>query len=669
MLLEFSERLLEPLERVAHAALHRVLRDLQDLRDLAEAEVRDLAHEIDLALILGQLFDRVRDPIAELGPRRDALDVGAGARVGRLLTERRTLAFVAPTRLVQRAMPPMGGLAELVDAEVAHDGVDPGRETSVGFEVVSALRDAHEGLLHDVFGSSAFADVTQREIVEGVLVPSDERGERCPVAALVSGDEHFVGEITVLPQAPPSLSMPKLPLQTEQLHKRSLPRDTLGALLASKMRRCVIAAMTLSISLALAGPARADDDDDDEAPSRIDAAAAYDIDTMSFEGLERTKQETLLELLPRPLPARLSGVEIVEVTRRIRNLELFDRLEVDVRGRDLHVKVRRKVTIQPIFDFSTGKTVADTSVTLGAVENDIDGHGTKLGGEVGYDERTVHFAAWLMMHPYRPRRFANEVQAYFGGSAFRFEGADAGTEWLRQRLGGELVFLLPFAFGSRWRFEIQGAVYRETFVHVEGGREPRSGVYVGPTSEIVFDAYSFHDLTPSGLRMHLEIKPGILLGPAEPRHEARLKALGAMKLLPYTALVAEGNALAVNAGNVNHSVLVGSQEGVRGLPDALFRTRSAAYLNVELRQAIPLGKRWYVQGVLFSDQAGFEPMTARGHATDARFAWSTGFGARLLPTALVDTLLRVDVARLHYPTELASWFVQVGISQYIGGGD
>lgn len=438
-------------------------------------------------------------------------------------------------------------------------------------------------------------------------------------------------------------------------------------MLTRALQRRVILVMALSFSSTIAAPARADDDD--EAPSTVDATADYDVDVVTFEGLERTKPETLLELLPRRAPTRLRGSEIQEVTRRIRNLELFDLVEVDVRGRELHVHVRRKVTIQPIFDFSSGKTFADTSITLGAVENDIDGHGTRLGGEVGYDERTVGFAAWLMMHPYRPRRWANEVQAYFGGSSFRFDGEASGREWLRQRLGGEFVFLLPFTFGSRWRFELQGAIYRETFVKVEGGAEPRSGVYVGPTSEIVFDAFTFHDLTPQGFRANLEIKPGIFLGPAEPRHEIRLKTLGAVKLAPYTALVAAGNALAVNAGNVNHSILVGSQEGVRGLPDALFRSRSAAYLNVELRQAIPLGKRWYVQGVLFSDQAGFEAMTDRGTVRDATFAWSTGFGARLLPTALVDTLFRVDVARLHYPTELASWFVQLGISQYIGRSD
>jgi hypothetical protein len=36
---------------------------------------------------------------------------------------------------------------------------------------------------------------------------------------------------------------------------------------------------------------------------------------------------------------------------------------------------------------------------------------------------------------------------------------------------------------------------------------------------------------------------------------------------------------------------------------------------------------------------------------------------RLLPTALVDTLLRVDGSRLHYP--FGAWFAQFGITQYI----
>jgi len=113
----------------------------------------------------------------------------------------------------------------------------------------------------------------------------------------------------------------------------------------------------------------------------------------------------------------------------------------------------------------------------------------------------------------------------------------------------------------------------------------------------------------------------------------------------------------------NHSVLVGSQRGVRGLEDSLYRTRAATWANVELRHAVEIASRWYIQGVLFSDAAVFEPMDAEGHALSWQGAWSTGAGLRLLPTALVDTLLRVDGSRLHAP--FGAWFVQLGITQYI----
>ncbi len=248
--------------------------------------------------------------------------------------------------------------------------------------------------------------------------------------------------------------------------------------------RCVLIAKILAASVVFADVANgadapnppppanvpaADEDEDDDAPPSVDVDAIYDIDTIGADGLERTKLETLVELTPRPLPARLSGREIVEITRRIRNLELFDLVVVTVKGRELHVHVRRKVTIQPIFEFSTGKSLADTAITLGAVENDIDGHGSRLGGKVGYEERTFRFALWLFQHTYRPKAWAHEYSVAFEGSAFRFEGAGETSGWQRQRLGGETSLLLPFTFGSRFRFELQAALYRETFVRVPLG--------------------------------------------------------------------------------------------------------------------------------------------------------------------------------------------------------
>jgi hypothetical protein len=153
------------------------------------------------------------------------------------------------------------------------------------------------------------------------------------------------------------------------------------------------------------------------------------------------------------------------------------------------------------------------------------------------------------------------------------------------------------------------------------------------------------------------------VGPDQARHEVRAKTIAAAKLAESTALVAFTSASAVNLGNPNHAALLGSVLGVRGLPDSLYRNHIQAFANVELRQALPLGKRWFLQGVAFTDVAGFLPMNARGEAASWLFGWSTGMGLRVLPTALVDTLLRLDAARLHYP--FGGWLVQFGINQYI----
>lgn len=394
----------------------------------------------------------------------------------------------------------------------------------------------------------------------------------------------------------------------------------------------------------------------------IDAAATYAIETLRSEGLERTEPETIAELLPRPLPTSLTGVELVELRRRIKNLALFDQVDVEPSGGTLIVRVRRKFTISPIVDLSTGKTLADSKVTLGAVQHDVDGHGTRLGGKASYSERGFNFTAWLYEHPYRPRSWAREQEVYYAGSGFRFEGVDAGHKWHRNRFGAELEFLSPSLYTTKWRYEFQLNAYQETLTGAGGPFQPRDGTYLGTTSEFVYDRYTWNDVAPKGFRAALELRPGIFVGPAEPRHEIRAKAIAGVPLGDKTVLMFNASASAVNGGNPNHSALLGSQAGVRGLPDSLYRNRSQVYANLEIRHAVEIARRWYVQGVLFTDAAVFEPMDARGKPTSEMTAWSTGAGLRLLPTALVDTLLRVDVARIHHP--LTTWFAQFGINQY-----
>lgn len=387
------------------------------------------------------------------------------------------------------------------------------------------------------------------------------------------------------------------------------------------------------------------------------------VDALEADGLGSTKLSTLTELLPRPLPTQLTPAELVEFTRRIKNLALFDSVKVNVEGRLLRVTVSRKASISPIVDFSSGKTLKDSKVTLGAIENDIDGRGTRLGARASYNQRGLNFSVWLNQHPYGPRRWMNEAEIYYTGSSFRFD-PNTTDKWHRNRFGGFVEFLSPFLYGHRWRYEVQADVYRETYTGVaDGSLVPRPGTYVGGLSELIWDAYTWNDLTPNGLRLSIELRPGVFLGAAQPRHAIKGAALGAIKFGPQTALVGSAVGSAVNGGNPNHSVLIGSQAGVRGLADSLYRAERVGYVTVELRHALSLGKRWYLQGVLFTDAARFQPMDANGERMPWINAISTGGGLRILPTALVDTLFRFDVARLHAPER--TWFYQFGITQYI----
>lgn len=168
---------------------------------------------------------------------------------------------------------------------------------------------------------------------------------------------------------------------------------------------------------------------------------------------------------------------------------------------------------------------------------------------------------------------------------------------------------------------------------------------------------------PKGYRLALQLQLGYFFGGNEPRHEAVLHYLQGIPMGTDTVLMINGVAEAVNnSKNPNHSLLIGSIVGIRGLDDNLFRNRAQAYTNLELRHAIPLAPRWAVQGVLFSDFGTFQSFTDEGKLRDWREAVNVGSGVRVVPTFLANTLLRVDVARLFSPQ--ANWLVQFGITQY-----
>ncbi len=390
------------------------------------------------------------------------------------------------------------------------------------------------------------------------------------------------------------------------------------------------------------------------------AAPPVAIARVDVRGLERTRRETVVELLPRPPPGPYDEAELEEFRRRVANLHLFDEVDVAREGDALRVTVREKFSVSPVVDFSTGKALADTAVTLGAVQNNVGGRAAQIGGVIEYVERGPQFNAWASEHSYHPARWHQRIEGFYTSSGFRFDGSDAA--WHRTRAGGAFEVKAPYSYRLPLRYEFVATVFHEYLTRAAGDPRPAAGTYVGAAAEIVWDAYFWHDLVPRGVSVMLEVNPGYFLGAAEPRHHAHVEALGARPLGAATVALARAGFEVVNEGNPNHSSLIGSQDGVRGLPDSFYRNQAQAYGNLELRHAFALGRRWYVQPVAFADAAVFRPFDPAGRASRWLGAFSAGGGVRIIPTALVDTLLRLDLA--HLVTPETDWFVQAGIAQY-----
>ncbi len=238
------------------------------------------------------------------------------------------------------------------------------------------------------------------------------------------------------------------------------------------------------------------------------AAAIADMETMHIEqvyidGLMHTKRETIIRLLPRPLPGVFTRSEIGEFERRVRNLSLFDHVLVARTEDTLNVTVQEKITLAPILTFTSGSSLKDLNATVGLVEYNLFGTGTQLGGQFNYSQRGPNVDVWLSQHGFEPGRWAKEIKGSYNVNGIRF--ADSMSSWNRNRFGGEFEVKGPYRYGSPLRYEVVLKAYREVVEDVKSAQRPPNGYYVGLVPELTWDKYHWHDLVPRGYRIALEL--------------------------------------------------------------------------------------------------------------------------------------------------------------------
>jgi outer membrane protein assembly factor BamA len=150
------------------------------------------------------------------------------------------------------------------------------------------------------------------------------------------------------------------------------------------------------------------------------------LDAARFEGLTTTREETLLELLPRRPPARYARLELGEFERRLNNLGIFDQVDIRcVRG-GLVVRVREKWTLVPEIDFSSGKSWSDTYALLGATEYNIVGTANPLSQIAYREQRGFGVTLGFNEHDYQRHGWSFGSEVSISTAALRFED---GSGW------------------------------------------------------------------------------------------------------------------------------------------------------------------------------------------------------------------------------------------------
>ncbi len=407
------------------------------------------------------------------------------------------------------------------------------------------------------------------------------------------------------------------------------------------------------LGCAFLATARAEDVVDLDAPMRIEQFV--------FRGIRRTRPQTLLDLLPRQPPNVYTERELREFDRRISNLEIFDAVLSERKEATYTVELREKWTLIPAFDFATGKTAKDLYAELGAIEYNAFGRATNIFAAASWVQRGLNFSFSINQHAYRSRRWAFGMEGGYETSALRFA---TGESWTRKRWGAAPAWTAPLGYRIPLRYEVGASFFREDSDDVEGAYRPPSGNEFALIMGLTLDRYRWHDLAPRGYKLNLTVEPGWLIGADlhQSRSKISLQMQGALRFSSTTVLMARSMSGLAARGNANFSFLVGSYMGVRGIDDSFYRTWLSSYANVELRQAVRFWTRWAVQGVLFTDGAVLETLTAEGQRGGFETAFSSGVGLRIIPLWLSEAVLRVDYARLLHPTRLGFW--QFGVTQY-----
>jgi len=175
---------------VEQAAHHGALGAVDALGDLLVGHALKLAHDDDLAVLLGQTVD----PLVERGAKLARLEGGRGLERRAPRRRRTTLG-----RLVQALLARATLLATLVDADVDDDPVQPGKGGRATLEALGGAHHLDERVVHGVERFVLVLEDGPCERVDLAMVPTVKRLDVELVAVLVPNHARMTYQVSCRP--------------------------------------------------------------------------------------------------------------------------------------------------------------------------------------------------------------------------------------------------------------------------------------------------------------------------------------------------------------------------------------------------------------------------------------------------------------------------------------
>lgn len=392
----------------------------------------------------------------------------------------------------------------------------------------------------------------------------------------------------------------------------------------------------------------------------IVAASSFPLEKVSITGNRKTKDKTILKI------AKLDSLSTTcnpdTVKQRLLNRQLFAEVSVDYDSisKELSIKIRESLTLQPII--SGKKSTGVFNFRLGLGDINFLGRDMIVGGYYDNYASSNNFKINFQKNNIGPKRITLGISALksAGNYIWYTSTGDLEAGFRGDKTVISLISQLPFYIKER-EFNLGFTTnfldqklstddIADTLKELNSNNRynfPDSTKGILPTLSLLYSTININTFLVNGWATKLSVTRSILYNKLD---YFSIGLLGQYyKRLPFSSnLCINAHIKGLSSKSLTSLYYIGHSNGIRGYYNNEFRGKAFAQLNTELRISqikFKLLKRYQfiVQPTIFFDALAISEK-ASGLLKDSRTATSIGSGIRVVSPSISGFMLNLDYA-------------------------